>query len=86
MDDADSELDSEVISLVRHWASEAMGGNCAFCDDDARVLAALAQRAVLAGLAVDFEGKTLDNMRRAAESRRDEHERSLGFPIAWVQC
>ena len=46
----DAELDAELCGHVRRFAREITGGNCAFADDDLRVLAHLANRAVEAGL------------------------------------
>src|ERR1700722_6782740 len=75
---AKDSLNEEAVSLCRYYASKALGGNCAFVDDDAKLLAALAQRAVLAGLALDMPTNTLKNLRRAAENDRDVHEAALG--------
>lgn len=48
--EADAGCDAEAVSWIRIAAKEITGGNCAFVDDDLRVLSHLAQRAVDAGL------------------------------------
>src|SRR5262245_36161839 len=40
---------------MRQWCKEGLGFNCTFVDDDMKVIVGLAQRAVLAGLATDFD-------------------------------
>lgn len=45
-----SDADEEAVNWIRTAAREITGGNCAFVDDDLRVLAHLAKRAVDAGL------------------------------------
>lgn len=45
--------EGEVCSLVRSASKRVTGGNCAFVDDDIKILEVLASRAVKAGL---FDG------------------------------
>lgn len=42
--------DREIVALVRSTARDVTGGNCVFADDDLRLLAHLAGRAISAGL------------------------------------
>lgn len=67
----DMSMDGEVVTKLRHWAKLATGGNCAFADDDAKVLAHLATLAIDAGLhqGVVTDSRTLADMARASASR-----------------
>ena len=42
--------DREIVTMLRTTAREVTGGNCAFIDDDLRLLAHLASKAIKAGL------------------------------------
>lgn len=44
------DADAHISDLCRKWSKEITGGNCTFVDDDLRILAHLANRAVKAGL------------------------------------
>lgn len=75
-------LSEEAVSLMRDTCEEGLGFNCAFVDDEMKVLVNLSQRAVLAGLASDAHPATLTRMVAASEKRRAEHEAALGQPFA----
>jgi hypothetical protein len=76
-----ADLNADAVSACRRWADEGLGFNCTFVDDDMRVLVGLAQRAVLAGLASDFDAGMQKRFSDAAEKHRADHERTLGRPI-----
>jgi hypothetical protein len=81
-----SELDIGAIHAMRQCAKEGLGFNCTFVDDDMRVIVGLAQRAVLAGLASDFDPDMQKRFMAAAGKHRRAHEKSLGRqlgPRAW---
>ena len=69
------------VDACRRWARDGLGFNCTFVDDDAKVLVGLAQRAVLAGLATDFDADMQRRFAEAAEKHRGGHEESLGFAL-----
>ena len=48
--EANKDADAYMTSLVREASKAITGGNCTFADDDLRILAHLAKRAVKAGL------------------------------------
>lgn len=73
-----AELYAGAVDAMRYWASEGLGFNCTFVDDDMKVIVGLAQRAVLAGLATDFSADMQKRFSEAAEKSRDDHERALG--------
>lgn len=78
-----AETSEEVADAVRQAARDRLGGNCTYSIDDVFLMGILAQRAVLAGLHVDCASKrTRRIMESAAEMKRAEHERALGFAIA----
>lgn len=79
MDDAI--LDADAVRIMRDRAREGLGMNCTFVDDDMNLLVALAQRAVLAGLAIDARPHSLRQMEEAASKHRKGHETALGFKI-----
>lgn len=54
--------------LARKWAKEITGGNCAFVDDDLRLLANLADRAVKAGLTDGLPESVLRSIARQPSS------------------
>ena len=72
---------AESVALMRETAMSGLGFNCAFVDDDMRVLVGLAQRAVLAGLASDMTSDMQRRMTESAEKVRAAHEAVLGRPI-----
>lgn len=74
----------DVIHEIRRIAKEATGGNCTFVDDDVRLLAGLAQRAVLAGLAGDATVFMQKRLTEVAEAFREGHEKALGEAITPV--
>lgn len=78
-----ADLNADAVNACRRWADEGLGFNCTFVDDDMRVLVGLAQRAVLAGLASDFDSGMQDRFLKAAEKHRADHEQSLGRPITY---
>jgi len=45
-----ADADAHISDLCREWTKQIVGTNCAFVDDDMRVLAHLASKAVAAGL------------------------------------
>lgn len=69
------------VDMMRQTAEVGLGFNCAFVDDDMRVMVGLAQRAVLAGLASDLSDDMQMRMVRASEPHRAGHEASLGRAI-----
>ena len=79
-----ADLAHDAVEACRRWAKEGLGFNCTFVDDDAKVMVGLAQRAVLAGLASDFDDKMRQRLSEAAEKHREAHENSLGRPIATI--
>lgn len=76
-----ADLNADAVSACRRWADEGLGFNCTFVDEDMKVLVGLAQRAVLAGLASDFNHGMQQRFTEAAEKHRADHEQSLGRPI-----
>lgn len=76
-----SDLDSEVVHILRASISSALNFNSSYADDDVRLLCCLAQRAVLAGLAADAMPATRQRFERASEPKREMHESALGFAI-----
>jgi hypothetical protein len=80
-DVGDVDLREDAISLVRRIAHDGLGGNCAFVDDDMKVIVGLAQRAVLAGLHSDCHAGTRQHFETASEKHRAAHEAALGRPI-----
>lgn len=76
-----ADLSADAVDACRRWAAEGLDFNCTFVDDDMRVMVGLAQRAVLAGLASDFDAGMQKRFSDAAERHRDSHEASLGRPI-----
>lgn len=80
-----SDLSDEAVHLMRERCKEGLGMNCTWVDDDMNLLVALAQRAVLAGLAADAEPKSLKRMQEASERNREGHEKALGFQIKPIQ-
>lgn len=65
------EMDGDLCAAVRHYAKLVTGGNSAFVDDDVRLLAHLAMRAVDAGLTSGIKcPHTLRQIKVAAEKRR----------------
>jgi hypothetical protein len=76
-----AELNEGAVSSMRHWAKYGLGFNCAFVDDDMKVIVGLAQRAVLAGLASDFPPDMQKRFSSAAKKQRKAHEKSLGRKI-----
>lgn len=77
-----ADLAAGAVDAMRHWAMEGLGFNCTFVDDDMRVVVGLAQRAVLAGLAIDFSPDMQKRFSEAAEKHRASHENSLGRALA----
>lgn len=75
------DIEIDAIGATRRWAEEGLGFNCTFVDDDMKVIVGLAQRAVLAGLASDFNPDMQARFKKAAEKHRESHEKSLGHPI-----
>lgn len=80
-DAARHDMNAEAIYEVRRIALAATGGNCTFVDDDMALIAALAQRAVLAGLVNDARPFMQIRLSAAAEKDRAMHEATLGYPI-----
>lgn len=76
-----SDLSDDAISEIRAITRDGLGLSTAFVDDGCRLAVALAQRAVLAGLATDCDPDALRRMTAAAESNRSGHEAELGFKI-----
>jgi hypothetical protein len=74
-------MNAEAIYEVRRIALAATGGNCTFVDNDMALIAALAQRAVLAGLVNDARPFMQTRLSAAAEKDRAKHEAALGYPI-----
>lgn len=80
-------LAAEAGDIVRETAKQYLGGNCTFVCGDIKMLGVLAQRAVLAGLHGDMHSpRTRQNMERAAEAARAEHEAAIGQPIWPAAC
>lgn len=52
--DRRSDFDYEAVSWIREQAKRVVGSNCTFVDDDLKLLAHLAERAVLSGLTTDL--------------------------------
>ena len=77
-----TDLSDDAVEAMRRWTKEGLGFNCTFVDDDMKVIVCLAQRAVLAGLASDFNENMQRSFLAASEKCRADHERSLGFAIA----
>lgn len=77
-------LADEALHIVRRTVKEGIGINVAFVDDDATILVALAQRAILAGLDSDAQEPAKRKFSAAAEPHRADHERALGRPIARI--
>ena len=71
----------DAVRCVRKNLTDGLGVTIAFIDDHAALAVALAQRAVLAGLASDAEPDMRDRLRSAAEAHRSSHEKALGHPI-----
>lgn len=67
-------LDGEIVACVRAVARDITGGNCAFADDDVRLLGKLAALALDAGLheqmLVGLGCYTRHNFASAIEARR----------------
>lgn len=82
MRNRNADLAHDAVMTCRRWADEGLGFNCTFVDDDMKVLVGLAQRAVLAGLASDFNSDMQRRFSEVAEKHRASHERSLGRPIS----
>lgn len=74
-------LSDEAVYIMREACRTGLDFNCTFVDDEMRLLVALAQRAILAGLAKDADPKTLARMIVRAEENRAGHELVLGGPI-----
>ncbi len=67
----DPALDGEVVSAVRRYAAQTFGGNCAFADDDAKMLAHFASWAIDQGYRGGIsDRRTLRNIERAAVARK----------------
>lgn len=45
-----ADAEAYTVDLCREWTKQIVGTNCAYVDDDLRILAHLADRAVKAGL------------------------------------
>jgi hypothetical protein len=73
-----SELSDEIVGRVREAAKRVTGGNCAYADDDLRVLATLAERAVRAGLTEGFSPSIQKNMARAVSALVAEQDDGTG--------
>lgn len=73
MDDGevvDMWMGQELGAAVRRLAEEVTGGNCAFADDDLRILAHLAKRAVEAGLTDGLSPNIRAKITRKAEQNQ----------------
>ena len=84
----DPSIAEDAVAACRRWTREGLGFNCTFVDDDMRVIVGLAQRAVLAGLASDFEPDMQRRFMDASRRHRATHERSLKLrlgPQSWWQ-
>lgn len=57
---------------VRRTAKQVLGGNCTFSDDDLRLLAGLAVRAIDAGLHKDLAPDVVANIEKAKAAREAE--------------
>lgn len=79
MEDAD--LNGEAIMGMRQVVMDGLGVNCTFVDDNVRLIVALAQRAILAGLDSDVSDDMRKRFSAAAESARADHESALGYKI-----
>lgn len=62
--------DYGAVHAVREVVREGLGFNTTFVDDDVRIAGGLAQRAVLCGLANDFDPDMQKRMAEAAEQHR----------------
>lgn len=63
-DSFDAAMNEAAIVTLRTVANDALGGNCAFADDDAKLLAGLARLAISAGLTDSLQGTVLDSLNR----------------------
>ncbi len=72
-----AENDSALAS-IREIVAQGLGFNSTFIEDDVRIAVALAQRAVLLGLATDFTDDMQTRLATAAEPFRTDHLMSLG--------
>lgn len=81
----DADLSHGAVLAMRRWAKEGLGFNSTFVDDEMRVAVGLAQRAILAGLASDFNPNMQRRFLEAAEQQRAVHEKSLGRQISIIQ-
>lgn len=77
-----ADLMAGAVDMMRATALYGLGFNCTFVDDDMKILVALAQRAVLAGLASDFTPDIQKLFSATAERFRKDHEHALGREIA----
>lgn len=66
------------IDACRKVVREGLGVESSWVDNNARLVVALAQRAVLAGLDTDGDPETVRKMSLAAEVSRYTHEKALG--------
>ena len=72
-----AENDSALAS-IREIVAQGLGFNSTLIEDDVRIAVALAQRAVLLGLATDFTDDMQTRLATAAEPFRTDHLMSLG--------
>lgn len=79
--DTDASASTEIVMQLRELAKEVTGGNCAFADDDARLLALLAGRAIKHGLTDGLPIQTLRNIKSlptpAGEGEKSEFEAAV---------
>lgn len=73
------------IHEIRQRLTDGLGVTVAFIDDHAQLAITLAQRAILAGLAVDADPETLARLTEASEKHRQAHENHLGFAIPKIE-
>jgi|SRR5882672_802711 len=75
----------EVCMAVREAAKRVTGGNCAFADDDAAILAELAERAVTANLIDGLDASVTDSPNRKLGRAALRHFGELGQPRGTAQ-
>ena len=79
--EGDHDLSLAAVCAMREHTKAGLDMNCTFVDDEVRLLVALSQRAILAGLAEDAHPGTLRRLKEHVEQFREGHERALGRPI-----
>lgn len=83
--EGDYDLSVGAVCAMREHTKAGLNMNCTFVDDEVRLLVALAQRAILVGVAEDAHPGTLRRMKEHVEQFRADHEAALGFPLVAAQ-